>query len=369
MAPKNDFELLKETGQGTLFAIKKDDPGLKYIAQPFGVLKGSDVEGADKQKAIDEASAFYNLFHSSKIGSAIAQIFNHENIISIAGHIKTHPVAKSSECAHLEEYIVWDYCDASNLSALFQSKPSESTEFYLPESVCWHVLTSLLNAITYLHDGKRLFLDTEASGGAKKMWASVDQDWLPILHRAIEPRNIFFQRPRGIETYGMCKLGNFEHAVVTNHVITHDGGDVADKDEVSRAMAPYRGMEALDATRQQLLESAETSTANRPYTVADELFAIGSVIFTMMTGRQPAINTDSYLAAAQYSNELKAVARYLLDLHSGETHVDSVLPTTMAVTEQYQQWKLHSEEGRLYKDIEDDMAARCGAKTRMETHS
>lgn len=266
MAPKNssttsEFELLEETGQGTLFAIKKDDPGVKYIAQPFGVLKGSDVEGADKQKTIDEASAFYNLFHSSKVGSAIAQIFNHENIISIAGHIKTHPVTKSSERAHLEEYIVWDYCDASNLSVLFQSKPSESTEFYLPESLCWHVLTSLLNAITYLHDGKRLFLDTEASGGAKKIWASVDQDWLPILHRAIEPRNIFFQQPRGIETYGMCKLGNFEHAVVTNHVIS-PSGDVTDKDvEVSRAMAPYRGIEALDTTRQQLLESAETYTA------------------------------------------------------------------------------------------------------------
>ncbi|KAM0463006.1 hypothetical protein ACHAPV_003131 [Trichoderma viride] len=376
MAPKNnfttsEFELLEETGQGTLFAIKKDDPGVKYIAQPFGVLKGSDVEGADKQKTIDEASAFYNLFHSSKVGSAIDQIFNHENIISIAGHIKTYPVAKSSERTHLEEYIVWDYCDASNLSALFQSKPCESTEFYLPESLCWHVLTSLLNAITYLHDGKRLFLDTEASGGAQKIWASVDQDWLPILHRAIEPRNIFFQQPRGIETYGMCKLGNFEHAVVTNHVIS-PSGDVTDKNvEVSRAMAPYRGIEALDTTRQQLLESAETYTAkNRPYTVADELFAIGSVIFTMMTGRQPTTDTDSYLAAAQYSDELEATVRYLLDIHtSSKTHVN-VLPTTMAVMEQYQQWKLHSEEGKLYKDIEDDMGARCGAKTKMmETHS
>lgn len=112
---------------------------------------------------------------------------------------------------------------------------------------------------------------------------------------------------------------------------------------------------------------------NRPYTVADELFAIGSVIFTMMTGRQPTINTDSYLAAAQYSDELKATVRYLLDFHTGsKTHVN-VLPTTMAVMEQYQQWKLHSEEGKLYKDIEDDMGARCGAKTNMamemETHS
>ncbi|KAL7900150.1 kinase-like domain-containing protein [Trichoderma sp. SZMC 28014] len=362
----SDFELLQETGQGTLFAIKKDEPGVKYIAQPFGVLTGFDVEGADKQKTIDEASAFYKLFHSSKVGSAIAQIFNHENIISIAGSIKTHSVANSSERAHLEEYIVWDYCDASNLSALFHSKPCESTEFYLPESLCWHVLTSLLNAITYLHDGKRLFLDTEASEGGAKIWASVDQDWLPILHRAIEPRNIFFQQPRGIETYGMCKLGNFEHAVVTNHVITPNGEDVTDEHvEVGRAIAPYRGIKALDTTRQQLLESAETFTSeNRPYTVADELFSIGSVTFTMMTGRQPTINTDSYLATAQYSDELKDTVRYLLDFStSSKTRVNSVLPTTMAVMEQYQQWKLHSEEGKLYKDIEDDMAARCGANS------
>lgn len=259
----SDFELLEETGQGTLFAIKKDNPGVKYIAQPFGVLNGSDVEGAEKQNTIDEAFAFYNLIHGSKVGSAIAQIFNHENIISIAGYIKTHPVTTSPARAHFEEYIVWDYCDASNLSALFQSIPYESTKPYLPESLCWHVLTSLLSAITYLHDGKRLFLDTEAPAGEEeKTWESVDQDWHPILHRAIEPRNIFFQHPRGVETYGLCRLGNFEHAAVTNHVITPDGGDVMEKEvEMSKAMAPYRGLEALDITRQQLLESAETCTA------------------------------------------------------------------------------------------------------------
>jgi serine/threonine protein kinase len=251
------FELFEETGQGTLFAIKKGDPGMKYIAQPFGVLKG-----ADKQKAIDEAYAFYNLFHSPKVGPAVTQVFNHENIISIAGSLEVHPVAAGSG-AHVEKYIVWDYCDASNLSTLFQSNPCESTKHYLPESLCWHVVTSLLSAVTYLHDGKRLFLDTEASEGEeKKTWASADQDWHSILHRAIEPRNIFFQHPRGIETYGLCKLGNFEHVVVTNHVISHDERDAMERDvETSRAMASYRGLEALDITRQKLLEGEETNTA------------------------------------------------------------------------------------------------------------
>lgn len=258
----SEFELLNETGQGTLFAIKKDgDTGVKYIAQPLGVLDGSDAEGDDKQETVNEVLAFYNLMYELKVGSTIAQIFNHENIISIAGSIKTRPVATSSERAHLEEYIVWDFCDASNLSALFQSKPYSSTKSYLPESLCWHVLTSLLSAITYLHDGKRLFLDTNAPAGEEKKWESVDQDWYPILHRAIEPRNIFFQHPRGIETYGLCKLGNFEHAVVTNHVITPNEEHAMEKHvEISRAMAPYRGLETLDTTRHQLLNSAETNT-------------------------------------------------------------------------------------------------------------
>ncbi|KAL7925184.1 hypothetical protein ACQKWADRAFT_285294 [Trichoderma austrokoningii] len=219
-----EFELVGQTGQGTVFAIRKDDPGVRYIAQPFGVVKESDVQGADKQQTIDEAFAFYSLIHGANVGAPIAQIFNHENIVSIAGHVKTQS----------EEYIVWDYCDASNLSALFHSRPCEpARNYYLHESLCWHVLTSLISAVTYLHDGRRLFLDTTASAGeANKLWASVDHDWHPILHRAIEPRNIFFQQSRGIETYGLCKLGNFEHAVVTNHVIKPDG-------------------EALDITRQQ----------------------------------------------------------------------------------------------------------------------
>ncbi|KAL9477273.1 hypothetical protein ACSS6W_007114 [Trichoderma asperelloides] len=414
----SEFELLNETGQGTLFAIKKDgDPGVRYIAQPHGILNESDVEDTDKQKIVDETLAFYNLLYDLKVSSTISQIFNHENIVSIAGYIKTRPVAAGSERAHLEEYIVWDYCDASNLSALFQSKPYSSTKFYLPESLCWHVLTSLLSAITYLHDGKRLFLDTKATAGDEKRWESVDQDWHPILHRAIEPRNIFFQHPRGIETYGLCKLGNFEHAVVTNHVITPSGGYATEQDvEISRAMAPYRGLETLDMTRHQLLESAETYTAeNRPYTIADELFSIGSVIFTMMTGQkpvpsyenysrchitssspqdsgqtpcnqqnttqlelhprprhpschEPTINTDSYLARAQYSEQLRDMVRCLLDCGPGSsrTQMDRVLPTTMLAMQRYQHWKLHSEPGKLYKDIEDDMAARCGAKMRME---
>ncbi|KAL7935397.1 hypothetical protein V8C35DRAFT_299364 [Trichoderma chlorosporum] len=183
-------------------------------------------------------------------GPAIAQIFNHENIISIAGYLKADPVGTGSaaigpQASHPTNYIVWDYCDAGDLDTLLKRSWFRSHDFRLPESLCWHVLISLLSAITYLHDGKRLFLNPKAPPGEERQWLPVDQDWSPILHRAIIPKNIFFQHPRGSETYGLCKLGNFEHAVVTNHVITPgDGPGVVDGEiEVSRAAASRRKFE------------------------------------------------------------------------------------------------------------------------------
>lgn len=62
------------------------------------------------------------------------------------------------------------------------------------------------------------------------------------------------------------------------------------------------------------------------------------------------------------------MVQYLLDCHLGSAAqiMDRVLPTTMVVMQHYQYWKLNSEEGKLYKDIEDDMTARCGANMGME---
>ncbi|KAL6694823.1 hypothetical protein J3F84DRAFT_375242 [Trichoderma pleuroticola] len=265
----SDFELLYETEQGTWFATKRNDYGSpKYIAQPLGILDGPGQGGTDEARK-QESAAFHDLIFNSTQGPAIVQIFNHANIVSIAGHIKTHavvtaaPAAEDPRLSRPRDYIVWDYCDAGNLSALLSSMPRRSPDFHLPESLCWHVLTSLLNAITYLHDGKRLVLDTKAPAGEERQWLPVDQDWNPILHRAIEPENIFFQHPRGSETYGLCKLGNFEHAAVTNHVITPgDGLDAMNEDtEISIAMAARRGLESLDAMRHKLRTSVMADTA------------------------------------------------------------------------------------------------------------
>ncbi|KAK4070489.1 hypothetical protein Trihar35433_4956 [Trichoderma harzianum] len=361
----SDFQLLYKTEQGIWFATKRNEyDAPKYIAQPLGILDGSGQEDTDeawKQKA----------FHD--LGDSIAQIFNHENIISIAGHIKTHPfistapVASNPQLSRPRNYIVWDYCDAGNLSGLFLCMGlSKSPTFYLPESLCWHVLTSLLKAITYLHDGKRLFLDTNAPAGEERQWLPVDQDWNPILHREIEPRNIFFQHPRGSETYGLCKLGNFEHAVITNHVITpNDEPDVVDEDvETSIAMAARQGFESLDTLRHKLRTSVTADTAdNYPYTIANELFSVGKVLFTMMTGEKSP--SSDKLPMTRYSARLQQVVMDLLKPDSRRKFT-KVLPRTKLVMEYYREWKNDTEEGKNYKDIEDDMLPRYEAEMEME---
>ncbi|KAK4085291.1 uncharacterized protein Triagg1_281 [Trichoderma aggressivum f. europaeum] len=370
----SDFELLYKTEQGIWFAAKRNDYGSpKYIAQPLEVLDGSGQETTDEARR-QESAAFHDLIYDSNQGPAIAQIFNHENIISIAGHIKTNsvvtaaPAAEDPQLSRPKNYIVWDYCDAGNLSALFDYMPRGSPDFYLPESLCWHVLTSLLNAITYLHDGKRLFLDTKAPAGEERQWLPVDQDWNPILHRAIEPENIFFQHPRGSETYGPCKLGNFEHAVVTNHVITPgDEPDVVDGDvEISIAMAARRGFESLDAMRHKLRTSVIADTANNyPYTITNELFSVGTVIFEMMTGRK--FPNYSLLSMARYSAGLRQVVMDLLVLHpDSRKKITKVLPWTKLVMGRYREWKNSTDEGKNYKDIEDDMIPRYEAEMEME---
>lgn len=50
-----------------------------------------------------------------------------------------------------------------------------------------------------------------------------DEDWHALLIRDISPGQIWFQKPRGKETYGKCKLGGFQWVKVCGSV----GGKVA----------------------------------------------------------------------------------------------------------------------------------------------
>jgi hypothetical protein len=81
-------------------------------------------------------------------------------------------------------------------------------------------------------------------------WVSVNTDWFPILHRCIEPRNVWLQHPRGNETYGQCKLGDYSHAAVTCHIV--DGQfnpDTVRSDSNGMALTTKEGIWRLDDTR------------------------------------------------------------------------------------------------------------------------
>ncbi|KAF5013821.1 hypothetical protein FDECE_178 [Fusarium decemcellulare] len=292
------FELLKEVGEDVWIAIRRDDPrGEQFLASPspFASRRDEDADNSDQDRR--EVKARQQLLSKHNQAYTIRQILNHENLISIVGSLDRQTFTKTQKRDDAEpnttHYLVWDFCDAGNLSSLFREHPRQDSSYYLPESLCWHVLCSLTRAVTYLHDGKRLYFHSDPEENWKE-FVSVDMDWFPILHRAIEPKNIFFQHPRGTETFGQCKLGGFSNAAATCHAM-HDLEDYwyPEMEAHSMALSTWEGTEPLSNTRKTFKDNPETiRRESRVYTLADELRSIGVVIFTMMTGYAPTYCCD-----------------------------------------------------------------------------
>ncbi|KPM36644.1 hypothetical protein AK830_g9938 [Neonectria ditissima] len=416
------FELVKELEDNVWIATRKGDPRREqYLARPFKSYKPRGDKGS-------EDSPWQKLLFRQNQAIALGTLLNHENIINIVGEIDRHPFTRTQEKdkgpGKTETYLVFDFCDAANLSTLFADYPVHYSSFYLPESLCWHVLRSLSRAVTYLHDGKRLKPGTVLSSTELPEFVSVDEDWLPILHRAIEPSNIFFQHPRGIETYGQCKLGDFANATVTCHSVSLTMTATASG---NIAKAPFRGNEPMEETSKKLNQDPEDLPGDdRPYTLATELWSIGAVIFTMMTGklltfccdkcgcahierceeqgclenqayaagckcvyggcehmpaegceepyspwkpcppehrcRVPMINIDTYVARCGYTRILRKAVLDLLHHNpkTEPTRFRTCSGRAQVIEKEYQRWKETTEEGEEYRDIEDDLDERWG---------
>ncbi|KAK7433147.1 hypothetical protein QQZ08_000078 [Neonectria magnoliae] len=289
------LELFKEVEDDVWIAVIPGDPRAEqYLARPLKDYKPRRGNGS-------RDGPWQKLLFEHGQAEVLARLLNHENLINLVGTIDRHPFTRTQESdkgpGKTELYLVWDFCDAMNLSALFSDNPVNDSSFYLPESLCWHVLRSLSRAVTYLHDGRRLKPGVTLSSSEPPEFVSVDVDWLPILHRAIEPGNIYFQHPRGTETYGQCKLGDFSNATVTGHGIRSAiksaehhirRRDIDESDRIPSyglSMARTRGHEPITETSKNLEEDPEALEGEaRPYTLATELWSIGAVIFTMMTG-------------------------------------------------------------------------------------
>ncbi|KAH0491226.1 hypothetical protein TgHK011_002664 [Trichoderma gracile] len=357
MASQNasEFALLDRKEDGTWTAIKRASPGDKdlYIALPWINLnvpipndpyEDKPEEGPVTRPEIPSWVHVNSLV--LKDTDVVYQIFDHKNIVSIVGslHADSSEEASSADADFRPRYyLVWDHCAHFDLSARLQAL-AESPDEGIKESFCWHVLTSALEAITYLHDGKRLVEE-----GGQRWWKAESSFWTPILHGKIEPQNVLFQKKRQGEKHDPCKLADFRWAVALNHKISYeDEDDELDEDGGSADSRLERLEESLS------LNACVWKCQNpHEHSIDTELCSLGRLIYTMMTGegREDEIYATytgyferQWEDRGQYSEQLETVVRFLLDRRHyltryAEVRIERVLPLTQVVMEYYREWK------------------------------
>lgn len=232
----SEFARFKREGEYSWTAIKKTDSDETdlYIALPrshFKVPTSNDPYEDEPEGGLLARLEAPSWAHVNKLAlknaEAVSRIFNHKNIVFIAGSIQADSgEAAASTRADLEPtgYMVWDHCDHADLCARLEAA-RDSPDKTIKESLCWHVLTSLLEAITYLHDEKRLVEE-----GEQRRWKADTLTWTPILHGKIAPHNVRFQQKRQGEEHDRCKLADLRWAVALNHTILY-GGEADELDE------------------------------------------------------------------------------------------------------------------------------------------
>ncbi|KAI1499469.1 hypothetical protein F5X99DRAFT_279795 [Biscogniauxia marginata] len=249
-------------------------------------------------------------------------ILNHENLVSLVDVIQIQ-VSQSGKVARNRWFTVWNYCDAGNLGNLlvpeswrppipgkgegypgdetpekpkddpnwFEDPTGENSGYvvpppipkrkFLPESLCWHVLCSVMKALAWLHDGAgELFRDEDGDFRMKY----VDAEWQPMLHRNIAPGNIFLGHPRRGEWYGACRLGNYSELFISSHFKGFGGMPL--NPDVTKAIAPppgkkFTALEDLIA-QDRKLGSVHPAQPDQPYTIVSEWRALGEIIQGMM---------------------------------------------------------------------------------------
>ncbi|KAL0941885.1 G2-specific serine threonine protein kinase [Colletotrichum truncatum] len=415
--PQPVFQLVKKVQENIWLA--------RRIAQHIGYADGEEfiarkVDDFDEYydagkyalgfttKKQRQIKGLMDLLYECNFGRNVSHILNHENIISLAGYLRQQPF--HSQVQATEDYLIWDICDAGNLELLFADRHSErEPDCFLPESLCWHVLTSILRALVWLHDGHRQQVNWETG---EVQWVRTDMEWMPILHRGISGQSVFFQHSRGQETYGVCKLGKFGRVFVSGiparREATYSGEKPVPNSE-GFPLAPRQGHMELHEMRKQWNEYIVTGEkSKRLYTISDDHWALGAVLFRMMAGfplpsldgcqacgcvhirrclniqciggddhlgrgcehpnilgckcvepcdDQTDIHIDETLMRMGYSKYLKLAVRLLLDYDlltpaAGSQHLSDEIEVL------YQKWRNKTEEGREYVDVLDDLRGK-----------
>lgn len=190
--------------------------------------------------------------------SDVQKALDHPNLVGLVEHDGFGTQDTRKETA-------WEFCDAGTLNQLILAHKGDA----LPESLIWHTLQSLLQAVLHLSTGRRLVIDGP----------SPPVGWKPILHNLINPANVFYCHPRKYKdfkqpTYGVCKLGNFTSCVVLGpNEFTLGLSDLWDEN----IEGEFTGYEAP--------ERSSYYPEARIFGAASDVWSIGAVAVAMMTGQ------------------------------------------------------------------------------------
>ncbi|KAI1649403.1 uncharacterized protein F4817DRAFT_35646 [Daldinia loculata] len=353
----------------------------------------------------------------------VKAIINHENLICLRDWFSIAMLKPKSRDYQKRTFIVWDNCDAGTLENLLveeydKYKPDQETDDstsspdtedetsdtdtkmtdvdvyvnktdkpkkFLPESLCWHVLTSVLKALAWLHDGSPEVVRI----GPNKYGMDPTPDWNPALHRDITPANIQFQQPRRKETYGQCKLGNYGSLYLSNH---HNGDGKSRVERVrGKALVPRKGdvSTLLDDLIQQDDRYGYTykEQPDQPYTIISEWRAFGEIMQAMMippSGTKTNVNDHIQnvtkhgvrynLEGADYSVGLKNVIIRMMTLNPDEKSEDGkyLYPNRDTLTshlcveafERHRRWRVSTDEGRELITVESQQAQQTAEDTK-----
>jgi len=246
------YEFITELSPG-VWKISRREDRMEYLAQDVtdSLFASNDTKDLTPFGEL-LAPGGHQILHQVKL------VLNHSNLVSLVDCFRLQ-VSSSSNRSRERLFTVWDYCDAGSLGNLLMPSiprpqepqalpaiedatmevdtpgPQDQKMKFLPESFCWHVLTSVLKALAWLHDGISEVVETE-NGAWERRYENLD--WQPMLHRDITPQNIFLGHPRRREWYGPVKLGNYGSLVVSGHCQT---SGIKHKPASSKAIGPPPG--------------------------------------------------------------------------------------------------------------------------------
>ncbi|KAI0541954.1 hypothetical protein GGR58DRAFT_454557 [Xylaria digitata] len=299
------YEFITEISPKVWKIFRKSDR-MEYLAQDVTEQCYEHTPGT----SLLEQSSFGHLLlaDGENLFEPVSAVLNHPNLVSLVDFFIIE-FSHDGQLGQDQYFAVWDYCDAGNLGNLLipsqprpqdrdsspgvkledddtemkdaggDSEKQESSKF-LPESFCWHVLTSVLRALAWLHDGVHGLIQKEDG-----MWQRLggDLDWQPMLHRDISPQNIFIGHPRRREWYGPVKLGNYGRLFVSGHCQTPGDKQVPTSSKVlapppDENFTPLRDLIAFDIKYGSLYPRQP----NQPYTMVSEYRALGEIIQAMM---------------------------------------------------------------------------------------